>query len=576
MPQGTVTTDGTKEVGMFFHSINLITKGVDTLADVLYKSIQLAKNDPVNKVMAKILKNGEADVYKVDNFRQADELKKMLAEKGVKYATTCAYGDQVYLVIPKEDREKASEIINMYYQSQSTGVVTPSQLNDHANGKVQEIKGLSETETALYMHCCKAQNIPINVVGPSDGTYRIRFAEQDLDKMARVRIDVAAMLSGPAKDLYAEQIQWRQEYDKVALNTIVSGRYPDGSTVREGSAIVGSDGKQIEVSKIYITLRDSGSVTRFPRNANEADMQKNMEQISQFAKNIESPVFLDRKDLGILNNLPTAERSAFLATKERAGLLLPREIYQAQMLRSAENGRSPEGRKFNVGDMIVDAQGNSIEIQEKGITVRFSDAGTSKTVARDDTESLAVEIQRMQNPVFLDAARAAQYQAADESNRNEIAVRTELQDRTFVQGRHQLTPEDMVNIARAEAMRQLVDVRIEHDGIELPVTKRMTYQDAALIFGLTLPEEKSLNAVVQSTSVMTEHEEHGIDELVDMVEAHYGITEPSEPPISLANEVLFEEIVAGKATPEHDHDLAPVREGSVLDQDILEAEFRSW
>ena len=53
-------------------------------------------------------------------------------------------------------------------------------------------------------------------------------------------------MNGPGKDLYEKHLKWKNDYEKAVMNTIISGKYPDGKTVQEGSAIVGTDGKRVE------------------------------------------------------------------------------------------------------------------------------------------------------------------------------------------------------------------------------------------------------------------------------------------------------------------------------------------
>lgn len=547
MAQGNITTDGTREVGYFFQSLNIITRGVGTLADILYKTMMYYKDDPVNKALADALKHDDAVVFEVENFEEADEMRKKMSENGVKFTATAAYKDKVYVVVPKEDLEKASEIVNAFYDERSSGLFTAQFINSYSNGQVQEIKGLSEEESSLFILRCKEQHVPICVDGPSDGTYRIRFAEHDLDKIERIRLDVATTLAGPAKDLYKEQLNWKNEYEKTIMNTIISGKYPDGSTVAEGSAIAGTDGKRVEITKMYVKLYDAGTCKSFSRNASEKDLQKNAEEISRFVKSIENPVFFDRKEYSILKDMDTNEREKFFADKERAGFLLPRSIYQDNLTKYATRDRAPDGRKFHTGDMIVDDRGNSIEVRNKEIViaVQGKKAQTIERKAAETSDLLKDTIRDMHNPVFVDAAHAKAYKELSSEQKREYAVQTEVESRSFMEGRHVITREEMAAVARAEAMRHTVDVRLQQDGIELPKTEKMTYHDAAMVFGLTSAEAEGFSTFMQQ-EVTTEHDDDDISDVIDQVEAYYGKTDPHDTIIPINKELQAESIFDGQ------------------------------
>ena len=108
-------TDGSKEIGYFFRSLNLITGGAGSLSDVLYKTLKLYKDDPVNKAIADSLKHDDAAMFEVDNFDEARALRQKLNENGLAFSTTAAYKDKVYVVIPRSDLEQACDIVNDFY-----------------------------------------------------------------------------------------------------------------------------------------------------------------------------------------------------------------------------------------------------------------------------------------------------------------------------------------------------------------------------------------------------------------------------------------------------------------------------
>lgn len=533
--------DGSREIMYFTQSVQLLTGGVGTVADALYKTLNLMKDDPVNKALADALKHDDAVMFEVDNFRQASELRNKLSENGIEFTAAAAYKDKVYVIVPKGDMERAGQVVNDFYDSRSSGVFTADYINFYSNGNVREIKGLSEEEAALYVERCKENHVPVNVEGPSDGKFRIRFAEKDLDKMNRIRIDTAVSMHGPAGQIYQEQLKWRNDYSKAVLNSVVTGKFPDGRTVPDGSAIVDRSGKRIEVTKQYIKVFENGSSKSFSRNASPEVMRKNTEEISRFAKGMESPVFLSGKEYSMQKNLDTRDREAFFLDKERAGFLLPREIYQTDMVKNFEKGRAPDGSRLHNGDIITDDQGNRIEIKKDQYVITRK--GSTPEIIRKDAEGAqaqaAEQIKGMHNPVYLSAAKARDLSKAD--NQEEMIRMEEAGSREYVPGRPTINQEDLSLLAKAEAMRHTVDVRLKHDGIELPKTEQMTYHDAAQIFGLSEAEQGELNQALQQ-GLSSEAEEDLVSDVVDQVEEHFGKTEPQETVIPISGEIEAESL----------------------------------
>ena len=545
-------TDGSREVGYFIRSLNLLTGSAGTMANVLYKTLMLHKDDPVSKAIADSLKHDDTAMFEVDNFEEAKALRQKMSENGLEFTATAAYKDKVYVIIPKSDLERASEIVNDFYDSRSSGVFTADYINSYADGKVKEIKGLSEEETTLFIFRCKDQNVPINVDGPSDGSYRIRFAERDLDKMDRIRIDVAASMNGPGKDLYEKHLKWKNNYEKAVMNTIISGKYPDGKTVQEGSAIVGADGKRVEVTKQYIKIFDSGTSKRFSRNADENELRRSAEEISRFVKGIEKPVFLNKKEYELQKNMETSEREAFFADKERTGFLLPREMYKESLVFNAKRERSPDGSKFHIGDVITDDKGNRVDFKGNEVTVTQGNDSVSYESNTDMAKAAIIEaVEGMHNPVYMDAALAKELEKAE--NKNDFIRQIEVTERQFVEGREKLSKEEIAMLAKAESMRHTVDIHLQHDGIELPKTEKMSYHDAAQVFGLTAAETEDFAAGMQQ-EVDASFDEDNISDVVDQVEIHFGKTDPHDTVIPVSKELMIDSIFEGQF---QDIDLEP-------------------
>lgn len=529
-------SDGSREIRYFTQSIQMLSSGIGTVSDVLYKTLALLKDDPVNRAIADSLKHDDAVVFEVDNFEEAEQLRKKLSSNGVEFTATAAYKESVYVVVPKCDLERATEVVNDFYDSRSQGIFTADYINTYANGEVREIRGLSEEEATLYVERCKDMHVPVNVEGPADGLFRIRFAEKDLDKMERVRLDTALSMQGPAGGLYQQHLNWQNEYNREVLNAVITGKFPDGRTVPEGCALVGRDGKRVEVTKQYIKIFEGGSSQRFSRNADADTLKKNTEQISRFVKGIDHPVFLNSQEYTHQMNMDTRDRDIYFANQERIGFLLPRDVYKRDLVRNAAEGRSPDGAKFHKGDVIIDDKGNRVEYYGKEIKIsRSGNAPVTVPIKGEEAFKEASEaVEAMHNPVYLSASKAKELEQAED--RTGFIREQEISEREYVKGRPELTEKDISLLAKAEAMRHEVEVHLKHDGIELPKTERMTYHDAAQIFGLAQEETESLNTALQQ-EVTTEFDQDSIRDVVDQVEAHFGVTEPHDTVIPISREL---------------------------------------
>ena len=105
-----------------------------------------------------------------------------------------------------------------------------------------------------------------------------------------------------------------------------------------------------------------------------------------------------------------------------------------------------------------------------------------------------------------------------------------------------VSKEDISLLAKAEAMRHTIDVRLQHDGIELPKTDRMTYHDAAQVFGLTSAETEEFSAALQQ-DVVSEVDESEISDVIDQIESNFGKTEPSDTVIPISKEIMIDDSI---------------------------------
>lgn len=535
-----MSADGTKEVSIFLRVLSLAAAGEATLADLIYKESMLMMKDPANRdvssTIAKAVKHQDATLIEVNNFAEAKALQDKLEKEGVYYVARCSYRvngqDKVAIVVQNQDLEQALAVTHDFYAERNGGICSVEFLNDYSSGRVMAVNALSEEEASLFIQRCEDAHIPVAFEGPDRGAYRMLFAEADAEKMSRVRADVAIAMQGPAKEVYSGQIKWQNDYEKTVMNSIISGKYPDGTSIEDGSALVGFDGSRVEVSKQYIRLYQGESVRRLSRNASGVDLQKNMAEIGQFVKCMEHPVFLGREDYKHLQDLPTQDRGSYLVDKQRVGFLLAQKTYTETLIKDVSDGRSPYGRLHD-GDMVVDQRGNEIEIRPSEVIVRMQ-GQREQRLTRDSsefTEAVKETMSQMQSPVYIEAATAETYHQMKESERADWVRAQEMKARTFVDGRPALSQEDMRAIGRAEAMRRTVEVSLKKEGVELPKTETMTYNDAARIFGLKTEELDGFQAAV-STGIKAETTDAELESVMDQVVDRFVEMEPQHTIIS--------------------------------------------
>lgn len=540
------------------------------LSLLMGKVMEGYKDDPTYVSLAYAIKHGDTSLFYVDSFDEAEALRQELDENGVSCTATAAYKNDVYLIVLNEDLEKAQEIIRGFYQTHNvSGLCSAAYLNAYAQGNIKEIKGLSSEEANLFVLRCQEHGIPINVAGPTDETYHIRYAGSDAAKIEHIRLDTSVSMYGPAGDLYKKHLAWKDYYDMTVMNMIITGEYPDGHPLSAGCSVVGEDGRRVEIGNHYISFYESPDVPekRVFRYADGAEHDQNMEEVSHFVKTFTNPVFLDAQANEQLKKTPEEQIPDLLAEKRREGLVFPKEMYIEELARNACEYHSPNHEKMHIGDSIVDVSGDRIVFEDNSVS--FLIHGHKEQVKKTDArveEKIEESIRKMSDPVFLTAA-----QMTELNHKEDLAdfIRSqELSLREYIPGQPKLSAEDLRQLAKAESMRHVVEVHLKHDGIELPKTELMTYHDASMVFGLAAQEEQAFNVAMQQ-DFMSEFDEDDISDVVNQIESHFGLTSPTTPTLALEDEIFGDEMIA-------DPDVDGRSESLGQEHDLFERENDLW
>lgn len=427
-------TDGTREMQMVLQATGQAVNVVASVSQILIKTMELHQQNPVAKQMAKLLKEGKAVGLETDSIAEAYELQRRMKEQGIKPTIVVERKGEDgttkgFVVVDKGSAKEAQEIIDNYYNNISKGgIVTDEQLRAHSGGNVQEITGLDEATALYFVSRCEQQNVPVSMVGPSNGEYRLRFAEKDLDKIDRIRVDVAFDMSSEMQKPLREQMEWKNQYRTTLMNSLINGKTPDDKPLEVGSAVVSTDGKYIEVRKMDILMVDGDERRRIPRNG---DSQKLSANVKEFVSNMEEPVLVSKTQYQEFQTLSHQERTDYLREREREDTVL-------------SNGR----------------------------------------------------------PV--------------------------------------LSEEDMRAIAKAEAQRQTVEVQMEADGIELPTTRYISYDDAASLWGLSTGEADTFSKI--HSEVQAEYRVENVEDIVEATEQRHSNFEPKRMEIPFEAEMKSDQI----------------------------------
>lgn len=427
-------SDGTREMQLVLQATGQAVNVVASMSQILIKTMELHQQNPVAKQMAKLLKEGKAVGLETDTVAEAYELQRRLKEQGIKPTVVVERKGEDgvtkgFVVVDKGSAKEAQEVIDNYYSDITKGgIVTEEQLRNHSDGNVQEISGLDEATAMYFVSRCEEQNVPVSVAGPGDGKYRIRFSEKDLDKIDRIRTDVAYDMASAKEEPIRAQMEWKSQYQTTLMNSLINGRTPDNQPLEVGAAVVSTDSKYIEIRKMDILMIDGDERRRIPRNG---DPEKINRAVKSFVTGMNEPVYLGKEQYQEFQSVPHPDRTDYLREKER-------------------------------------------------------------------------------------------------------------EDQLFSSGRPSLSEEDMRAIAKAEAQRQTVEVQMEADGIELPTTRYISYDDAASLWGLSTGEADTFAKV--HSEVEAEYRVEDVKDIVEATEQHYSNFEPKRTEIPFEAEIENDDI----------------------------------
>ena len=245
---------------MFIQSANLGLETVNSVAKIIEDAVRINKSDPVNKALAKILKDNKGMLFTCENEENARNLSAVLKKNGI-INKNCTLYDKVkngenphyYVVFSSEDKEKAEQIARRYYLSQEKGITSPANLNEYANGKTEKVEGLTEVQTILLISKCEEKGIPVTVNNPVADKYSVKYAEQDASKIERALLDTSIQSSGTTGKHLKKQINWINE-NKSNLSVKASSFAKEAKRGERLYIIDDGTDKTIEINRKTISI----------------------------------------------------------------------------------------------------------------------------------------------------------------------------------------------------------------------------------------------------------------------------------------------------------------------------------
>lgn len=312
--------------------INLYNSSVQTLAtmmDILLKSMEMHKTDPVAKELGKLLKeqritgNDLLTMHPTDSLYEATKIQDALRKNGVQYAQAVEVDGKAYTLIPSVDIERASQVIgDFYHDHELGGECTAREMQLYSQqlgveGGTKIIEGLTASQQQYFSQLCKENNIPIYTEGPEDSQYSCRIASHDEAKVEHIKAETFAAFSGAYGKILNSQQEWKDQYQLDISEAILKGKTKDGEKIGVGSRIIGQDGSSIVLEAKGVHFVSENGRKTYPR-ASLSDMTSYEKEVQRFLTKMKNPVLLTRDENRTFARKPVTEKFTYLVEKERS------------------------------------------------------------------------------------------------------------------------------------------------------------------------------------------------------------------------------------------------------------------
>lgn len=296
-------------------TMQIIQMASNTLIQVvkLMEDLFKSSKDPVERAFAEQIGKGNVAYVCVEG-KDAKALQGILRREGIEsFTKTLNYGKdsdigeqyKSYVLVSKNDMEKAQKIINKYYLSKERGLTSMKNLKILSDNKTKSFVCKDQEAVQLYIKKAESAKVPIFVTKEKEG-YGIYFAEKDLSKIDSIRADVAISMSGITGEHLRKQISWMNQNKKDIC-----------------ALLQDKDNKE---TLVVVDTKSNDRISVGPKgisiNGQVYEQGKKLEhEIKRIITNCENPTIFKKSDLGVMYN-DTIKRFEHMSYKDRVDAVI--------------------------------------------------------------------------------------------------------------------------------------------------------------------------------------------------------------------------------------------------------------
>lgn len=279
-----------QHIQWFFQIAGLALDTVQTVSDVISRSLAPLDNDPYIQQLNQTIREGKADINmmvkqpgeSIQEFeKRIDDIKSQLKDAGV-WCHVQKTGDGYAFITLKDEADRVNSVFNKN-AVKDAATMTNTELNTYANGKVLEFKINDEYAAMMMAKRCEKNYIPCKVEAVYDyktkqTEFKVRFAEADLDKMKAIKRNVVIDMTDPAKDIRKAQLKFEMESSTAILKKVQN-------LENAGNYIVGANGNVMKVNENNVVfIKGDKSEVVYMGNTDESKAKFNNKVLSEWGK----------------------------------------------------------------------------------------------------------------------------------------------------------------------------------------------------------------------------------------------------------------------------------------------------
>lgn len=302
-----MSLDVERNMDLSFKLTNLFLTGALTMTEVVLEVGNYLNKDPSAKLLNKYVKNGGQLDFTVCQPKFEKELAERLKDAGVTFLQTSsmAKGGVNLFLYADYEREKVDRVLAEFRAEHSRdGIADRSVFYAYADGNVRQLSGLDNAQAMLVAEHAEKRGMKIIVDEPQKGVFNISYAGKDLEKMTRIKADVAIELAGEAGKALRKQLDYENRNVVRILNKINS------HAEKEPAHVVDLNGQKLEIDRYGVRYEGQESVITVDRNE-----ENFKERANELLQRMRGPVLLTDEKMKEFEKEP--DKKAFLVKADR-------------------------------------------------------------------------------------------------------------------------------------------------------------------------------------------------------------------------------------------------------------------